>query len=246
MEFQQKYNITQMFLPAYTKRRPGSKIKKVAFIVAHDTGNKNSTARQNVQYYINSANEISASAHIFVDDKEILECIPTFQTHPEKAWHVNYDKPYDNELYGIDANDGAMGVEYCYGDKINADEAYKRYVWVLAYLCYYFNLNPKTSIVGHMILDPQRRIDPKNGLSYSGRTYEQLLQDVIFEYKRCLNMFIDVPEGHYSEEAIYRLKKNGIIVGFEDGSFGFGKSLTREDFAVIIDRILQKQCWYKE
>ena len=97
-----------------------------------------------------------------------------------------------------------------------------------------------------MILDPQRRIDPKNGLSYSGRTYEQLLQDVIFEYKRCLNMFIDVPEGHYSEEAIYRLKKNGIIVGFEDGSFGFGKSLTREDFAVIIDRILQKQCWYKD
>lgn len=60
------------------------------------------------------------------------------------------------------------------------------------------------------------------------------------------NLFTDVPEEHYSEESIYRLKKNGIMVGYEDNTFGFGKPLTREDFAVVIDRILQKQCWYKE
>ncbi len=48
----------------------------VRFIVAHDTGNPGSTAANNVSYYERSRNDQSASAHIFVDDKEILECIP--------------------------------------------------------------------------------------------------------------------------------------------------------------------------
>ena len=48
----------------------------VRFIVAHDTGNPGSTAAANVKYYERSRNEMSASAHIFVDDKEIVECIP--------------------------------------------------------------------------------------------------------------------------------------------------------------------------
>ena len=48
----------------------------VKFVVAHDTGNPNSTAGQNVAYYEQSRNELSASAHLFVDDREIIECIP--------------------------------------------------------------------------------------------------------------------------------------------------------------------------
>jgi len=187
MKFKQKYEIIQQFLPINTKRRSGKKMNKVVFIVCHDTGNKNSTAKGNVKYYIDSANEDSASAHLFVDDKEIIECIPIFQKC-EKAWHVLYNKPKDNELYGVNANDGAIGVEYCFGDNINADEAYKRYVWVLAYICYYFGLNPVTSLVGHMILDPERKSDPRNGLGCSGRTYEQLLKDVVKEYKECVGV----------------------------------------------------------
>lgn len=181
-----KYKIAQKFLPKYTKRRSGRKINKVGFIVAHDTGNKNSTANGNVSYYTNSANDMSASAHIFVDDKVILECIPAFK-NPEKAWHVQYQKTKDNELYGDDANDIAIGVEYCYGDNINADEAYKRYIWTIAYLCHYYDLNPATDVVGHFILDPQRKTDPENGLRYSGRSYNQLLKDIVNEYNDCLS-----------------------------------------------------------
>jgi hypothetical protein len=97
---------------------------------------------------------------------------------------VLYQKPLDNQLFGDDANDIAGGVEYCYGTNINADEAYKRYVWVLAYAFYKHNVDP-TKLIGHCVLDPQRKTDPRSGLAKSGRTYEQLLKDVVAEYKEC-------------------------------------------------------------
>ncbi len=153
-------------------------ISKVRFIVAHDTGNPDSTAAQNVRYYTNSCNDMSASAHLFVDDKEILECVPALTAAPEKAWHVLYNVPKDNELYGVNANDAAIGVEYCYGANIDADKAYEKYVWLLARLCDEFELDPSKDIVGHFFLDPQRKTDPVTGLAFSRRTYEGLLRDV--------------------------------------------------------------------
>ncbi|UVI32102.1 N-acetylmuramoyl-L-alanine amidase [Paenibacillus spongiae] len=184
-KFKEKYQITPKYLSKPSKRRSGIKMTKVRFIVAHDTGNKNSTAIGNIGYYQNSRNDMSASAHIFLDDKGIWECIPALTGTPEKAWHVLYEKPNDNAMYGYEANNCAIAVEYCYGDNINANEAYKRYVWVLAYICFKFGLNPSKDIVGHHILDPQRKSDPKSGLAHSGRTYEQLLIDVVKEYEDC-------------------------------------------------------------
>ena len=89
-------------------------------------------------------------------------------------------------MFGCDANDATIGVEYCYGSNINSNEAYKRYIWVMAYICYKFNLDPKKSIVGHFILDPGRKSDPRSGLLDSQRTYEQMLKDVVTEYEDCL------------------------------------------------------------
>lgn len=187
MSFTQKYIITPRYLTPNTKRRSGKLMNPgVKFIVAHDTGNPNSTAAGNVRYYENSKDAESASAHLFLDDKEIIECIPALTSDkPEKAWHVLYKLSTDNQLYGYDANDAAIGVEYCYGTKINADEAYRKFIWVLAYICYKYGLDPATSIVGHCFLDPQRKTDPVSGLMHSRRTYEQLLRDVVTEYKEC-------------------------------------------------------------
>ena len=134
MPFTDKFTVNSNLIPKPSKRRSGQMIGRVRFLVAHDTGNKNSTASQNVRYYINSRNDISASAHLFVDDKEIIECVPALTGTPEKAWHVLYTVPKDNELYGVNANDAAIGVEYCYGDTIDADKAYAKYIWVLAKL----------------------------------------------------------------------------------------------------------------
>lgn len=197
MAFKKKYAIGTSYLPKGTKRRSGIKAAKIRFIVLHDVGNdgynKNTgrrngtTARGNINYYKNSPN-ISASAHTFIDDKEILECIPAVTGTPEKAWHVLYNKTIDNQLYGDDANDAAIGVELCYypEDKARSLEAYKKYIWYCAYLAYYFKLDPKKCFVGHEKLDPGRKVDPSNGLKWIGKTTAQCIQDIIAEYNACL------------------------------------------------------------
>jgi len=169
------YTITKDYLPVRTKRRSGIKNLGIKFLVAHDTGNKDSTAKGNVNYYSDSANVMSASAHVFIDDKDIIECIPL----NEKAWHVIYNKPTDNQLFGDDANDIALGVELCYfSDSNRTREAYKRYVWYLAHLCSTYRLAPKKYITGHHILDPERKTDPVNALKTIGKTFADLQNDV--------------------------------------------------------------------
>jgi N-acetylmuramoyl-L-alanine amidase CwlA len=186
MAFLERYLITPNYLTKPSKRRSGRLITAgVKFIVAHDTGNPGSTAAGNVRYYENSRDQVSASAHLFVDDKAIIECIPALTAPPEKAWHVLYNLNTDNLLYGHDANDAAIGVEYCYGDNINADEAYRKYIWVMAYICHRFGLDPAKSVTGHFFLDPKRKTDPVTGLAHSRRTYDQLLRDVVTEYQAC-------------------------------------------------------------
>jgi len=187
MDFLQKYIITPKYLSKPSKRRSGLLIAPgVKFVVAHDTGNPRSTADGNVNYYERSRNDESASAHIFVDDKQIIECIPALTAPPEKAWHVLYRVDTDNRMYGHNANDAAIGVEYCYGDNIDADEAYRKYVWTIACICHTFGLDPSTSVVGHAFLDPSRKTDPGSGLAKSRRSYEQLLRDVPAEHQACL------------------------------------------------------------
>jgi N-acetylmuramoyl-L-alanine amidase CwlA len=164
------------YLPTNTKRRSGKKLAKVLFIVAHDTGNDGSTAQANVNYYKRSANDESASAHIFIDDKDIIECIPL----TEKAWHVRYQCPQDNALFNEDANDAAIGVELCYSTKGKFDSnlAYVNYVGVLADLCKKYGLVPSKHIVVHEKLDPGRKTDPTNALSKIGKSFDALIVDI--------------------------------------------------------------------
>jgi N-acetylmuramoyl-L-alanine amidase CwlA len=194
MSFKMKYIIKNDYLTAPSKRRSGKKISKVKFLVAHDTGNDGSTAQNNVNYYENSRNDMSASAHIFIDDVDIIECIPATTGTPEKAWHVLYNRNEDNNMFGEDANDAAIGVELCYSKtrgSINNLEAYKRYVWTLAYLCYKFSLEPTTKITGHFILDPARKTDPRNALSTLNKTFNDLIADVKAEYIDCTQTIPD-------------------------------------------------------
>jgi N-acetylmuramoyl-L-alanine amidase len=189
MPFTEKFLISKQYLPSPTRRRSGVSADTIKFIVVHDTGNPGSTARGNVQFYTDTADTVekkkTASAHLFVDDKQIIECVPALTAKPEKAWHVLYDRPADNELFGADANDAAIGIEYCFGGKINADLAYEKYVWLIAKTCDVFLLDPASCIVSHAFLDPKRKTDPITGLAHSRRSYEQLLADVQLEFKLC-------------------------------------------------------------
>lgn len=183
--FKMKYEIIPRYLTGGSLRRPSIPMRNVRFMVAHDTGNPSSTAANNVSYYERSRNDMEASAHIFVDDTEIIECIPLLTGPPEKAWHVVYNTPIDNTLFGVDSNDCAGGVELCYGGNIDGTEAYKRYVWVMAYACYRHRLDPATDISGHYILDPTRKVDPKNAFKLISKTFDDFVADVVAEYEEC-------------------------------------------------------------
>jgi N-acetylmuramoyl-L-alanine amidase len=169
-----KYAINRRYINK-GNARSGAKMSKVRFAVAHDIGNGGSTADNNQRYFNN--HQPSASAHTFIDDKEILEIVPL----DEKAWHVRYDVTGDNVKFGDDANDCAVGTELCWGPKINFQQAYEKYVWYHAYLCYKFGLDPKTEIVAHATLDPARRSDPHNAFGKNGKTYAQFIADVVRE-----------------------------------------------------------------
>lgn len=194
MSFKEKYTVGAKYIPKPSRRRSGALINKVRFIVVHDTGNPGSTALSNISYYINTKDaQPTASAHLFVDDKQILECVPALTAPPEKAWHVLYNVPKDDQMYGVNANDAAIGVEYCFGGSIDADKAYAKFLWVIAKICYVFKLDPAKDIVGHHVLDPNRKTDPVTGLLRSRRTYEQLLKDIVTEYQDCVGLPVPAP-----------------------------------------------------
>ncbi|MBO9128265.1 N-acetylmuramoyl-L-alanine amidase [Bacillus sp. 165] len=157
---------------SFGNSRPGKRLSKVKFIVSHDTGNPGSTAMGNRNYF--EEVQPKSSAHAFIDDKEIVEMIPL----DEVAYHVRYSVPADNEIYGLDANSAAIGVELCYGGNISFWDAYTRFTWYHAYLCQRFGLDPKNSIASHKQLDPKRKIDPINVLTQQGISFQQFLSDV--------------------------------------------------------------------
>ncbi len=169
--------IKQKLIPIPSKRRSGEKIIAVKYLVAHDSGNDNSTAKQNVDYYIKSADVVEASAHYFVDDLGIIQCIPD----EEKAWHVRRSVGIDQKLFGSAANDTAFGVELCYGPAWTPErnlKAYQNYVELIASLCKKYNLIPNSQIVAHATLDPDRRKDPMNAFTWVKKTWSDFISDI--------------------------------------------------------------------
>jgi N-acetyl-anhydromuramyl-L-alanine amidase AmpD len=176
--------------------RPKTKRPETLFLVAHDTGNMNATAQNHFRYLNRSyhtkagkhyeqgsdASFRVASAHAFIDDRDIVVTVPL----DEKAWHVLYDVTTDNKMFGDDANDAAVGIELCYFADVNrSKEAYKRFVWFFAYLMYKYKLT-WNKITFHSVLDPGRKTDPQKAFERIGETYQSFLQDVQKEYHACI------------------------------------------------------------
>ncbi|QXV86264.1 N-acetylmuramoyl-L-alanine amidase [Staphylococcus phage SAPYZU_15] len=190
-------------LPIGTRRTgQAMAVKKPVFIVAHDTGNINTTAQNNVDYYKNTYNidwASTASAHIFVDDKEAIICIPT----TEKAWHVLYNTPIDDLWYGINANDGAIGVEICYfSDKERSKKSLDNGARVLAYLAEYWGVDYKTNMPGHQDIQSDKQ-DPGNLLEACGlgRNTSNLDKEVAKYYKKVIKS-VDVKKSGNAEPRV--------------------------------------------
>ncbi|MES2465423.1 MAG: S-layer homology domain-containing protein [Armatimonadota bacterium] len=52
--------------------------------------------------------------------------------------------------------------------------------------------------------------------------------------------FADVPTDHWAYQSVDRLQKDGIVIGYPDGTYGGKRAMTRYEFAVAIARLLEK------
>jgi N-acetyl-anhydromuramyl-L-alanine amidase AmpD len=182
---------------------------------------------------------MSASAHVFVDDKEAIICIPCLEK-PEKAWHVQYNKVRDNALYGDDANDVAIGLELCYfpQDQQRSLKAYQNYVEVAAYLAKYHNVDPSKRS-GHFELDPERRTDPNNALKYIGKTYENMKDDIISTYKILVEKESTIPEENQQVSAWAKEAREWVMTNNISDGTNPKKETTREELWTMLHRFYQ-------
>lgn len=105
---------------------------KIQYIVIHDTGNTNKGAGANNHYlYFNGGNR-NASAHYFVDDKEILQLVEDTNS----AWHVGDGKG----RYGI-TNSNSIGIEICVNSDGDYAKAVQKTVELTAYLMNKHNIH---------------------------------------------------------------------------------------------------------
>lgn len=82
--------------------RTVSNNRKINYIVIHYVGAV-SSAKNNVDYFYSEKR--GASAHYFVDEKEIWQCVED----KDVAWHVGGAKEYFNEC----RNNNSIGIEMC-------------------------------------------------------------------------------------------------------------------------------------
>lgn len=86
------------------------KSSDIQYIVIHYTANDGDTARNNLNYY--HENVVKASAHFFVDDKEVCCSVPWYF----RAWHCGGKKyPYGQggSMFGLCTNANSIGIELC-------------------------------------------------------------------------------------------------------------------------------------
>ena len=101
--------------------------RNTAYVVMHYTGNAKDQAKANAQYFT-GANR-NASAHFFVDDKEIYQSVALHNI----AWHCGAQTYY----HGDCRNTNSIGIEMCCtaGNYKISDETEKNAAYLCAYIC---------------------------------------------------------------------------------------------------------------
>lgn len=74
------------------------------------------------------------------------------------------------------------------------------------------------------------------GGSLLSETTGEVKAEVVTPNTNHTGVFKDVPKGHWAYEAIQQLTDEKIIFGYDDGRFGFGDNVTREQVAALLYR----------
>ena len=101
--------------------------RTVSYVIIHYTGNSSDKAINNAKYYNNSGAR-RASAHFFVDEKEIYQSVELRDT----AWHIGCKTGYKTAA----RNANAVGIEMCCSGNYTVSEKTKENAaYLAAHLC---------------------------------------------------------------------------------------------------------------
>ncbi|AID45417.1 N-acetylmuramoyl-L-alanine amidase [Candidatus Arthromitus sp. SFB-mouse-NL] len=109
--------------------RKGEKIK---YITVHDTGNPDRGADAEAHFKLHDRADRGASAHYFVDDKQILRII----RDDDKSWHCGDGKG----KYGI-TNENSIGIEMCINSDGDFNKTYQNTLDLVKYLMNKYNIS---------------------------------------------------------------------------------------------------------
>ncbi|WP_042295270.1 N-acetylmuramoyl-L-alanine amidase [Candidatus Arthromitus sp. SFB-mouse-NL] len=109
--------------------RKGEKIK---YITIHDTGNPDRGADAEAHFKLHDRADRGASAHYFVDDKQILRII----RDEDKSWHCGDG----HGKYGI-TNENSIGIEMCINSDGDFNKTYQNTLDLVKHLMDKYNIS---------------------------------------------------------------------------------------------------------
>lgn len=143
--------------------RKGESIK---YIVIHDTGNPNKGADADAHYKLFDREDRGASAHYFVDDKQILRVVRDV----EKSWHCGDG----HGKYGI-TNENSIGIEMCINSDGDSNKTYKNTIDLVKYLMNKHNI-PIDRVVRHY--DASRKSCPDTWKQNNWEKWDKFKEDL--------------------------------------------------------------------
>jgi len=177
---------------------------KIKYIVIHDTGNKGKGANAESHFiYFNGGNR-NASAHYFVDDKEILQLVEDINT----AWHVGDGKG----KYGI-TNANSIGIEICVNSDGDYAKAVKNAIMLTKHLMAIYKVD-FNNVVRHY--DASRKICPASMQPNNWEGWENFKRELRKELNQPMaNPIVDNRNdpSSWAKEAWEWAKENNITDG---------------------------------
>ena len=240
--------INKKFIKENFEKRNNTK----KYIVIHDTANTSKGAGAYNHYkYFNSAYR-GASAHVFVDSKQILQVVK----FDDISWHCG-DGHGKNGIW----NSNSIGVEIC----INSDGDYSKTLIKTIDLVIYLMKTYKIDI-NHVVrhFDASGKICPrgmsrndwsgwkhfmnrvKNKLNEVPVPKKSIITKIIEKIKPKkitiyteLSAFIDFKDvADYAKPSVSKLEELKIFRGETRGKFNPKGYITRQDLAIVIDRVI--------
>ena len=199
----------------------------IRYLVIHYTGNAGDTAAGNAAYF--HRNTVQASAHYFVDDREVYRSVP----EERNAWAVggtlwaDHAESGGGRLYGVVKNSNSISIELCgtAGDgSLCAGEATLENAAALCRELMARYRIPVERVVRHF------DVTAKHCPAY-------MMDQAIWEtFRSRLEEPMDQEPAAYAKEAVEWAQKNGIMTGNQLGDLMLQQPVSRQQMVTMLHR----------